>query len=219
MHNERETTRLRRMYDFVESKFRSLEALEVDQRTCATFVVPSLLEKLPGSLRITLTRGEEHHMWDMEKFLKEFGDEVDLREEYEQKPQREQRQRKSDRPWSTMLAGKESSNCVFCNNPGHRHEDCKRVTDIKERKKLLLKYGRCFKCLRKGHLARACKISVKCSACKCEHHKALCDASSKEPEGNSPGDGRQNEVDSTNLHVVTSARVVLQTAQAQASFR
>ena len=216
VHNERETTRLRRMYDFVESKFRSLEALEVDQRTYATFVVPSLLEKLPGSLRITLTRGEEHHMWDMEKFLKEFGDEVDLREEYEQKPQREERQRKSDRPWSTMFAGKESSNCAFCNNPGHRHEDCKRVTDIKERKKLLLKYGRCFKCLRKGHLARACKISVKCSACKCEHHKALCDASSKEPEGNSPGDGRQNEVDSTNLHVVTSTRVVLQTAQAQA---
>ena len=73
-----------------ESKFRSLEALEVDQRTYATFVVPSLLEKPPGSLRITLTRGEEHHMWDMEKFLKEFGDEVDLREEYEQKPQREE---------------------------------------------------------------------------------------------------------------------------------
>ena len=46
-------------------------------------------------------------MWDMEKFLKKFGDEVDLREEYEQKPQREERQRKSDRPWSTMIAGKE----------------------------------------------------------------------------------------------------------------
>ena len=147
----------------------------------------------------------------MEKFLKEFGDEVDLREEYEQKPQREERQRKSDRPWSTMFAGKES-----LDNPGHRHEDCKRVSNIKECKKLLLKYGRCFKCLRKGHLARACKISVKCSACKCEHHKALCDASSKEPEGNSPGDGHQNEVDSTNLHVVTSTRVVLQTAQVQA---
>ena len=109
--------------------------------------------------------------------------------------------------------GKESSNCALCNNPGHRHEDCKRVTDIKESKKLLLKYGRC---LRKGHLARACKISVKCSACKCEHHKAFCDASSKEPEGNSPGNGCQNEVDSTNSHVATSTRVVLQTAQAQA---
>ena len=60
MHNERETTRLRRMYDFVESKFRSLEALDVDQRTYATFVVPSLLEKLPGWLRITLMRGASY---------------------------------------------------------------------------------------------------------------------------------------------------------------
>ena len=60
MRNERETTRLRRMYDFVESKFRSLESLEVDQRTYATFIVPSLLEKLPGSLRITLTRGASY---------------------------------------------------------------------------------------------------------------------------------------------------------------
>ena len=44
-----------------------------------------------------------------------------------------------------MLAGKEFSNCAFCNNSGHRYEDCTRVTDIKERKKLVLKYGRCFK--------------------------------------------------------------------------
>ena len=78
MHSEQETTRLRRMYDFVESILRSLEALEVDQRTYAT--------KATCSLRITLTRGEEHHMWDMEKFVKEFCDEVDIREEYKQKP-------------------------------------------------------------------------------------------------------------------------------------
>ena len=182
VHNEREMTRLRRMYDFVESKFRSLEALEIDQTTYATFVVPSLLEKLPDSLRITMTRGEEHHAWDVEKFLKELGDEVDLREEYERKPQsqRDERHRKGDRQWRTMFAGRESSNCAFCNNPGHRHEECTKVTDIKERKKLLLKYGRCFNCLRKGHLARECKTSVRCSACRFEHHKALCDASKKE---------------------------------------
>jgi hypothetical protein len=32
-----------------------------------------------------------------------------------------------------MFAGKEL-NCAFCNNPGYRYEDCKKVTDIKERK-------------------------------------------------------------------------------------
>jgi hypothetical protein len=67
------------MYDFVESKCRTLDALDVDQATYATFV-PSLLEKLPDSLGITMTRGEEHHEWDMEKFLDVLGGEIDLQE-------------------------------------------------------------------------------------------------------------------------------------------
>lgn len=80
VYNERDTIRLRKMYDFVESKFRSLDALDVDQATYATFVVPSLLEILPDSMRITMTRGEEHHERDMEKFLDVLGGEIDLRE-------------------------------------------------------------------------------------------------------------------------------------------
>jgi hypothetical protein len=108
-----------------------------------------------------------------------------------------------------MFAGRES-NSAFCNCPGHRHIDCKKVTDINERKELLGKYGRCYNCLRKGHLARECKITIKCHACKGTHHKALCGA---EINGNSPVDG-ENEVNVVNNHVATSTRVVLQTAQA-----
>ena len=110
-----------------------------------------------------------------------------------------------------MFAGRES-NSAFCNCPGHRHIDCKKVTDINERKELLGKYGRCYNCLRKGHLARECKITIKCHACKGTHHKALCGA---EINGNSPVDG-ENEVNVVNNHVATSTRVVLQTAQAHA---
>jgi hypothetical protein len=77
-----------------------------------------------------MTRGEEHHEWDMEKFLDVLGGKIDLREEYQRKPDRQERQRKNGtnrHNWSTMFAGRES-NCVFCNCPGHRHEDCKKVT-------------------------------------------------------------------------------------------
>ena len=174
MTSERDATKLRRLYDFVESRFRSLEALKVGQGLYTTFVVPSLLEKLPGSLRITMTRGNEHHDWDMEQFLKRLGDETELREEYQRKPVKENRERpRKNERWSTLLAGKKS-NCAFCYNPGHRHEDCKRVTDTKERKKLLLKFGRCSNRLRKGHLATECRNPAKCSACTGDHHKALC---------------------------------------------
>jgi hypothetical protein len=185
VYNERDTGKLRKVFNFVESKFRSLEALEVEQAIYATFIVPSLLEKLPDSLRITMTRGERPEEWNMEKFLEGLGGELDLREEYRQRPQRDERQRKpSDRQWSTMFAGSDS-NCAFCSYPGYRPEDCKKITDIKERKNLLLQFGRCYNCLRKGHLARECKISFNCSACKGEHHKALCGV---EREGNSPAE-------------------------------
>ena len=89
------------------------------------------MENLPASLRVTMTREEKYHEW--EKFLKAVGDEVELRKKYQRKPQRqgEERERKNDRrQWSTVFAGKES-NCAFCNNPEHRHENCKKVTDIK----------------------------------------------------------------------------------------
>jgi hypothetical protein len=61
-------------------------------------------------------------------------------------------------------------------------------------------------------LARECKITIKCHACKGTHHKAL---SGAEINGNSPVDG-ENEVNVVNNHVATSTRVVLQTAQAHA---
>ena len=65
VYHERDPTRIRRLYNLVESKYRALEALEVDQATYSTFVVPSLLGKLPESLRLMITRGEDHHSWDM----------------------------------------------------------------------------------------------------------------------------------------------------------
>ena len=139
LYNERDTAKLRGVYDLVESKFGSLEALEVDQTTYASFVVPSLLEKSPDSLRITMTRGEDHHEWDVKKFLDVFGEEIDLRGEYQRKPRlKDERQRRNNRKeWNTIFAAKESS-CASCNNTGHRHEDCK-VIDTKKRKKRLLK--------------------------------------------------------------------------------
>ena len=38
----------------------------------------------------------------------------------------------------------------------HPHENCKKVFDIRKRKALIRKYGRCFCCMRKGHGANDC---------------------------------------------------------------
>ena len=45
--------------------------------------------------------------------------------------------------------------CAFCLGT-HSPEECNKVTNIAERKKLLLKCGRYFKCINKSHRARDC---------------------------------------------------------------
>ena len=213
IYSERDPHRLRQMYDFAETKLRALEALGVEQDTYAAIVVPSLLEKLPEQLRLTITRGEDHHEWDLEQLLQTLGHEVELREEYN-KNTRHARSPRDDKR-TIMYAGKET-NCAFCLG-GHKHEECKKVTQISERKRILLKYGRCFNCIRKGHVSKDCKTVVNCKFCKGKHHSCLWCA-------DSPGEGRSSttaiephnvESVGSSMHIETGGSVALQTAQVQ----
>ncbi|CAB4015032.1 Hypothetical predicted protein, partial [Paramuricea clavata] len=55
--NERDVRRLRELYHACETNCRSLKTLGVDESSYATIVVPEILDKLPESLRLTITRG------------------------------------------------------------------------------------------------------------------------------------------------------------------
>ena len=57
------TARLRGLYDFVEAKYRALQALHVDEHTYSEIVFPMLLEKIPDSIRLTITRGKKYLQW------------------------------------------------------------------------------------------------------------------------------------------------------------
>ena len=116
---------------------------------------------------------------------------------------------------STLLTGQQP-NCAFCMG-NHAHEDCKKVTDIKERKRLISKFGRCFNCIRKGHRARECRISVNCKQCKGKHHTSLCDLASQ--EGRGVDVNQAVSVTPISMHVGMGNRVALQTAQAVAKGR
>ena len=188
----------------------------VEQDTYAAIVVPSLLEKLPEQLRLTITRGEDHHAWNLEQLLETLGHEVELREEYNKNTRPARSPRDHDSRKTTMYTGKDT-NCAFCLG-GHKHEECKKVTQAIERKRMLMKYGRCFNCIKKGHLSKDCKIVANCKFCKGKHHSCLCGA-------DSPGEGRPTEtaIDPSNvveavassMHIETGGSVALQTAQAQ----
>lgn len=71
----------------VETHYRGLVATGVEERTYSSIVVPSILEKLPDTLRLTITRGEEYLEWNLGDLLRVLLKEVELREDYSLTPQ------------------------------------------------------------------------------------------------------------------------------------
>ncbi|XP_032230717.1 uncharacterized protein LOC116614155 [Nematostella vectensis] len=60
--NDGDLTRLRRFYDVAKTHFRGLEALNVNETSYSGIVVPALLQKLPNSFRLTITRRYQNFM-------------------------------------------------------------------------------------------------------------------------------------------------------------
>ena len=213
--NEGDTRSLRSLYDFVETKYRALQALEVDERNYSEIVVPMLLEKIPDAIRLTITRGKDYLEWTLGDMLKELQIEVELREDHCLMPRRvgPSDGRKGPQTTSALFTKRgDDRRCAFCLG-NHPPEDCKKVTNIDERKKLLFKFGRCFKCIDKGHRARDCTVTVKCKVCKGSHNTCLCDAKSQQSSGGGDG-GQPTDSSPTSMLVGTESRVALQTAQA-----
>jgi hypothetical protein len=162
VRDERDIASLRRMCDSVETHYRGLEALGIEQSTYSAIVVPAILDRLPESVRLTITRGTDFHEWNMEELLTPLKEEVELREEHHEPERKSGREQERVQSWrinptsahaffAKFSHGAEA--CAFCLGD-HRHEECKRVENAEKRKEILRKYSRCFNCLKKGHLAR-----------------------------------------------------------------
>lgn len=63
--------------------------------------------------------------------------------------------------------------CCYCNQ-FHAPTNCDTVIEVEARKQLLRKSGRCFSCLKRGHLGRNCRSSHRCRTCGGSHHASIC---------------------------------------------
>ena len=203
-----------------------MTALGVSEESYSSIVVPVIVEKLPESFSLTITRGTDFLQWSMEEMLDAFVRELELREAHNavgttaivNMERDQQHQRKNPYTAAALLANEKRKNCAFCLKQ-HAHEDCPGVRDPKTRKTLARKFGRCFKCLDKGHRANNCSVSTKCKKCNGTHRVALCDNDNKETmhEEISKDITRQDAkiyVSSPiNLHVGIGGLVALQTAR------
>ena len=128
----------------------------MDKNTYSSVVVPALMQKLQENFCLTITRGEEFLTWSMGKMVEAFHKKLDLREDhfYAVNPSKIGKENCFKGGTASALHTKQdNANCAFCLGK-HAHENCHRIIDTKERKSILMKFGRCFRCLKRGHQAQ-----------------------------------------------------------------
>ena len=118
--------------------------------------------------------------WNLDPILEALLAEIDARERAGVS-QINRGKREKDLPTGTTLYtnsqcavnAQSASSFSYCRE-NHNPTQCTTITTIEERKRHLKKQGKCFNCLRKGHLGRDCKSHSSCKECKGRHHTSIC---------------------------------------------
>ena len=190
--NEDDVMRLRKFRDQIETNFRGLEALSVDQGTYSKIVVPVLVEKLPKQLKFSMVRSRRKSVleWSLDELIAELDMELEVRENHAEllrisgRPKEEAKQTRSNKVPNTASAlftpeGKRK--CVYCTEE-HKASECTTHTDPEDRKDILKKYFRCFVCLKANHRSFECRSRLRCSQCKAKHHVSICSSIPVKPK-------------------------------------
>ena len=230
--NDKDTPRLRKLYDSCETHFRGLKALSENENTYSAVVVPAVLHKLLEAFRLTITRSTDFLSWSIEEMLTAFLPELELREDHDHvvtasagsQDQKQSAFRSRDSRMrgtstnTTLHTRQETDNCAFCLGK-HAHEHCPKVVDVNKRKDILYKFARCFKCLMKGYRVRECKSFELCNNCGRNHHISVCDNPSRPVTNAFEVAPVANPINASpsSLHVGTGGRAALQTACAAVS--
>ena len=261
--SEKDVKALQKLYEHIQINVRFLKSLGTDFAQCGTLFIPMVMAKIPEEIMLQITKKVRKENWELDQVLANLKTELEAREACNQLHVDRQsgshfkssRSSFSQSTTSAVLSSGGKITCSSCKN-SHQSAKCHVVTDPKARHDLLRKYGKCFRCLKHGHLARECNSNIMCFNCKQQRHVSLCQCKSlgksggpnqnnipqsvaplptpitlpeskvvsmhptgTNPSLNNPSGYRQvhqpvqQNLNSTNLYVVTKNSVLLQTAK------
>ena len=65
---------MRELFDLIENHHRGLQALKVDESSYSSILVPIVMDKIPGPVRLSMIRGSESQSgWKMSEMLTALG--------------------------------------------------------------------------------------------------------------------------------------------------
>ena len=194
---------LRHLYDAIESQVRGLKSMGVTPETYGSLLSSVVVAKIPPEIRLIISRKIGDGDRKLDDLMAILLDEVQARERAAASDVSPVKSREgSGRHHSTAAALLASTGggplaCYYCQQP-HLASACKSVTSVEERKRILREAGRCFVCLRRGHVVRQCTSRGRCSHCRGRHHGSIC-GNQKPAEGEAkPPDSREGAPVKTN---------------------
>ena len=187
------TRALRKLFDYISCHIHSLKSLGIESDSYGGLLCPVLLNKIPADLQLIISRRVSGADWKLDLLMEAIEEEITARERVSagqsRPPARQSMSEQKPPPTATALVSGEPSNvqtpCCYCDQL-HSPNDCNSVTRVDARKQLLRRSGRCFSCLRRGHLSRDCRSTTRCRSCRGRHHTSIC-KSSPAPESRSRG--------------------------------
>ena len=170
----------------MESQVRSLKALGVSSDSYGSLLSSVLMKKLPQELRLVVSREVTDGEFNLDKLMAIVEREIDARERASTASSSISSLRRQNRDVPTtfaMLANATSLKYCYCGQT-HSSDACESVINPEDRKRILMKTGRCFVCLRKFRRSRDCRSTMRCSHCNGRHHVSLCMKNQPSGSGN-----------------------------------
>ena len=188
--SERDVRGLRKLYDTIETNTRSLKTLGVDFQHYGALLIPVIMSKIPEDIRFAITKSQGKDEWVLDKLLETFQTELEVREQCSVKLDTTYspsshgfapRPARNSMPTAAALLNNGGKvTCTFCKG-SHPSARCTVVSEPNARKNVLSKQGRCFVCLKRGHLSRNCSSQIHCFVCRQRHHASICTAQRNTP--------------------------------------
>jgi len=108
-----------------------------------------------------------------------------------------------------FMAPIKTKTCIFCGQKEHSKFFCNTLS-VEDKKKLLMKEGRCFLCLKKSHKIKSCRSQITCTFCKQKHNPEICYKSKLTPSELAEKDRTESKVVSAISHTENNG-ILLQT--------
>ena len=185
------------------------------------------MKRIPQEIALIVSREVKEDSWNLDDLLKIIERKIQASERTTQDANGTARRPNREPATATALLTDNSVSalCCFCNKP-HASQTCRTVSTTEQRKQCLRHLGRCFVCLKRGHIGKDCRSSQHCPNCRGRHHVSICpsqsskDVSSSKNSGSSQQTARSASTDvksasshsTMSMHISTHTPVLLQTA-------